>query len=495
MDYTVEMFFGEFAEEGLKCITEGMDLSKHVIEFCFPHELPMQGFIRPGELVLTSAQGGRGDPDIFIRTVQEASADHASAVMFSFPSDIQIPVEAIELAQNMDLPLLLENWERNFTDIQEFVSKAIHEAKTKEYIKLQSRMFNAYFEGKTLVEAIDIIAGSLAMEAATADWSMEVLAQSSGFHSKTHEFKIEINGQLLGFLWLQTEDVLPEDINAIIGKYISYPLALWLDSRRVEAMTEIRLRNDLAIRLCREKVSNDLAREAGRMGISLDKTFVAVHIVPKTVSTELRTIVLHSSEIIRQFTDIGLQEKITIIAGEEVGRFTVFIEYTLTGNVGIDRILQQMFDSIHSFLPDVPLYAGISYPFHDDSNFMKAYQEALITSSYCSDEKRVIHYEDARKIRIMSAVMGQEQILHDAEELFSKLIAYDHNGGSMELMKTLATYFTSGGNTAQTARELVIHRQSLLARLQKIEDLTGMSLKNPDDRFVMEIYSRLFLNY
>lgn len=116
-------------------------------------------------------------------------------------------------------------------------------------------------------------------------------------------------------------------------------------------------------------------------------------------------------------------------------------------------------------------------------------------SPYCSEDQPRIHYEEARKIRIMSAVAGQPQIREDAEKILGRILSYDKGGGSMELMKTLSAYFRSGGNTSRTARELIIHRQSLLKRLEKIEDLTGLSLKHEDDRFVLEVYSRLYLNY
>ncbi|MFB4166322.1 helix-turn-helix domain-containing protein, partial [Alteribacillus sp. JSM 102045] len=39
------------------------------------------------------------------------------------------------------------------------------------------------------------------------------------------------------------------------------------------------------------------------------------------------------------------------------------------------------------------------------------------------------------------------------------------------------------GNVSQTARELNLHRQSLLYRLRKIETLTGCNLVNSDDTF------------
>lgn len=50
-------------------------------------------------------------------------------------------------------------------------------------------------------------------------------------------------------------------------------------------------------------------------------------------------------------------------------------------------------------------------------------------------------------------------------------------------------------NISLTARNLYIHRQSLLYRLSKIEELTGMSLREHQDLYLLEIYSHIYTGY
>ncbi len=49
------------------------------------------------------------------------------------------------------------------------------------------------------------------------------------------------------------------------------------------------------------------------------------------------------------------------------------------------------------------------------------------------------------------------------------------------------------GNVSKTARELNLHRQSLLYRLKKIEALTNRSLSNTDDLFLLNLSIRLLM--
>ena len=65
----------------------------------------------------------------------------------------------------------------------------------------------------------------------------------------------------------------------------------------------------------------------------------------------------------------------------------------------------------------------------------------------------------------------------------------------MGLLKTLTEFIRTNYNTSQTARNLHIHRQSLLYRLEKIETLTNLSLDRHDDLFILEVFTRIFSSY
>lgn len=495
MEYTVADLLREKELGTWLCLTEGMDLSNIVIKSCFPHELPMQGFIRPGELIVTSVSEGRQDPEIFRRTIEEAHADGAAAIVLSFPDETRVPDSAVALAQKLGLPLLQVGWDINFTDIQEYVTQAVRNARMTEYVQLQSDMFNAYFNGKTLEGAVHLIAEGLACEAAAADEQKQILCRSDGYLQQTHEYPIKINDQRMGQLLLQMKQDVPDDMEDIVQQYITYPLALWFNRQQVEQQLQLRLKNDFALRLSKEEYSDALIREAGRLGINLDKRYCAVHVIPQIREEQYRTLALRTGELVSAALTLGEQRSLAVIAGEEMGRFTFFVEAPLSGSAHTDHFLELWMKQTAQVLPQTGYFAGISQPFDGMTGFSKGYREAVIAASYCSEDQPRIHYEEARKIRIMSAVAGQPQIREDAEKILGRILSYDKGGGSMELMKTLSAYFRSGGNTSRTARELIIHRQSLLKRLEKIEDLTGLSLKHEDDRFVLEVYSRLYLNY
>ena len=54
-----------------------------------------------------------------------------------------------------------------------------------------------------------------------------------------------------------------------------------------------------------------------------------------------------------------------------------------------------------------------------------------------------------------------------------------------DLVLTLRTYFAVGGNTSEAADRLFLHRNSMLYRLERIQKLTGLDLK--DDRVALAL--------
>ena len=70
------------------------------------------------------------------------------------------------------------------------------------------------------------------------------------------------------------------------------------------------------------------------------------------------------------------------------------------------------------------------------------------------------------------------------------VIEHDRNAGS-EYVRTLRTYLDNNMNVAQTARELFIHRTSLMARLERIERLMGLDLSNADNRLHLALNLRM----
>lgn len=66
------------------------------------------------------------------------------------------------------------------------------------------------------------------------------------------------------------------------------------------------------------------------------------------------------------------------------------------------------------------------------------------------------------------------------KEIMARLVRYDTEHRS-DLVRTLEEYVNFRGNIAKVARSLFVHRGTVLYRLQKIAELTGMDPRNPSN--------------
>ncbi|MGI8690538.1 MAG: PucR family transcriptional regulator [Thermomicrobiales bacterium] len=71
-------------------------------------------------------------------------------------------------------------------------------------------------------------------------------------------------------------------------------------------------------------------------------------------------------------------------------------------------------------------------------------------------------------------------------DVLGGLLAYDEKRGG-GLVQTLEAYLDLGGGMQEIADRLYIHRNSLIYRLRRIEDLTGRILADPHDRLLLHL--------
>lgn len=76
-------------------------------------------------------------------------------------------------------------------------------------------------------------------------------------------------------------------------------------------------------------------------------------------------------------------------------------------------------------------------------------------------------------------------------ELIARLAEHDAHKGS-SLLQTLEGYLDRGGNALETARRFHLHRNTLGHRLQKIEQLCGLSLSDPMARLNLQVALKFY---
>lgn len=88
--------------------------------------------------------------------------------------------------------------------------------------------------------------------------------------------------------------------------------------------------------------------------------------------------------------------------------------------------------------------------------------------------------------RLLFPLYGDQVLLDFYQETLGPLLDADNRGGQA-LLETLESFFRCNGNLSETARVMHLHRNSLLYRLGRIEELLGHSLEDAELRLSLQI--------
>lgn len=105
------------------------------------------------------------------------------------------------------------------------------------------------------------------------------------------------------------------------------------------------------------------------------------------------------------------------------------------------------------------------------------------------DADAAVAFDDLGVHRLLAYVEDPAPVDRFIDTWLGALLSYDRAKGSA-LVPTLTRYLEFGGNYAATAQNLAVHRSTLKYRLQRIREISGHVLTEPDVRFNLELATR-----
>jgi DNA-binding PucR family transcriptional regulator len=106
-----------------------------------------------------------------------------------------------------------------------------------------------------------------------------------------------------------------------------------------------------------------------------------------------------------------------------------------------------------------------------------------------SQGSRVVIFDQLGIYRILAEVEDTAAVDRFVNEWLGHLIEYDARRNA-ELVSTLSRYLECGRSHGTTANALSIHRSTLKYRLQRIREISGHDLSDPDTGFNLQLATR-----
>jgi len=115
---------------------------------------------------------------------------------------------------------------------------------------------------------------------------------------------------------------------------------------------------------------------------------------------------------------------------------------------------------------------------------VKEADQALMLGRQLFGSEKVLAFNDLGIYRLLVLLREAPEMWSFYRENLATLVAYDQKQGG-ELLKTLEAYFNHLANLRATSEALHIHRNTLLYRLERIKEISGMDLNNAEQYFAL----------
>lgn len=116
---------------------------------------------------------------------------------------------------------------------------------------------------------------------------------------------------------------------------------------------------------------------------------------------------------------------------------------------------------------------------------------ALELWDFIQPGETLCYYDKLGMYPIVHVLSDQESIKKQLFQYIQPLYEHDKENNS-KLVETLITYLQFGGNIKETAKASFCHYNSIVYRLERVQSLLGVDLKDPDIRFQLQMAVKVF---
>jgi purine catabolism regulator len=541
--------------ESTKLLTTEKSIENCEVEWVSVIEIPVENFVRKNEFVLSTGIGCGHDTKLlkqFVSDLYEAGASAIGLAMGRYIFDI--PKEIIAFAEERNFPVIQIPWEIRFSEIQHAVMTTLNrlqEGEIKQYEAIQQKLLNLVLKSHNLSKVADFIEKEIGYPILITNKAGTIKGKSSNsvnvidkwkeclhpqkeaqilstlndsqhpLHTRIERVECQdfdvlqipvqtadiVQGYLIVFLPEGAEEEFLITRNLSILEQASTTLTMWFLRENAIEETELRLRGDFVWSLAKgDIISWDHAlAQAKSLGYDINLPYICVVGFPEKMESLYRKYktkalfqqweksifhyiedeAYHASEFFDRKVMVTSQNKEVII----------YIEATNDPNHdNVKGFLDLVDRRLTNLLPGVEISWGIGRYHQGDQSFSSSFQDAKIALKIGRRKKGAgarVSFDDTKVERTLLSLATHPEMKEIVYSTIAPLMKYDEER-DMDLIRTFTAYHQNQGKVSQTSRVLNLHRQSLLYRLRKIEMLSGLSLVDPDDRFLLDLSIKIW---
>ncbi|HHV64997.1 MAG TPA: PucR family transcriptional regulator [Peptococcaceae bacterium] len=153
----------------------------------------------------------------------------------------------------------------------------------------------------------------------------------------------------------------------------------------------------------------------------------------------------------------------------------------------INKAVQKITVILKKKYKNMRLFTGVGGIVPQIHEIAKSFTEAKNAIHYGkTTNESLVNFADLGVMRLLCKFGENNDLREYIPHFINKLQIYDQENNT-NLLHTLEVFLGTNSNAAQTAKELFVHYKTVLYRLDKIKEITGIDLNNNKDRLEAEL--------
>lgn len=294
------------------------------------------------------------------------------------------------------------------------------------------------------------------------------------------------NGIGRGFLTIVGQDNDTDDIDLLVAEHGAAACALEMAKQKMVSETEKRLRGTFLDRLLIGDVSQ---QEAIRQGERFEHDMTQTHLAlvlswrgnEQPSNRRLETIINAIMDMQRTKALVWQREK-----EREV---VVFHATDRENPVDTSLRLAEVFArEINRQYPNNHVAIGLGQAVRDIGQWRNSYRDAVQAMELAVrlQTDTPLYIGDLGVYQLILSLSDREKLSDFCERTLGSLIEYDMRQNA-DFVKTLEAFFQCHGNLSLTAETLIVHRNTLLYRMNRINEIANIDLNRPETRLALHL--------
>lgn len=277
-----------------------------------------------------------------------------------------------------------------------------------------------------------------------------------------------------------------DEVDQLVCEHGAAACALEMAKQKAVNETEKRLRGTFLDRLLLGDVSQQEAiRQGERFQHDMTQTHIAFVLSWRGASRpSLRRLETTVNTIIASRAASAL-----VWTREKEAQVVVFHATDYADPVDHSMELSNAFSQeLNRAYPQFSIAIGLGQVARDINGWRSSYRDAVQAMELAErlQTDSPLYIGDLGVYQLILSLSDKDKLSDFCEHTLGLLLDYDMRQNA-DLIKTLEAFFNCHGNLSQTAESLIVHRNTLLYRMNRINEIAGIDMNRPETRLALHL--------